>query len=228
MGRAAYVWERGGGDGWVTPDSYERLEADGFSGGATDAVIDAERMREDFAAYTPEMERSASTSSSTTTRCLAHAPALLDLLEAAQPPAPKGPLEELAAGPGPGDARRGPHRPVRGPAGSGGGGSQRPAGGDSGGAEGARADREGTGNPQELELVAADGATALGLPPAPPVGGLGRDSRETQSSPFSAELRRSLESPATPGSLDPGALRAHEPQTADRHRRRERARVHAR
>lgn len=55
MGRAAYVWERGGGDGWVTPESYPTLEADGFSGAATPAVIDAARLREDLAAYRPEL-----------------------------------------------------------------------------------------------------------------------------------------------------------------------------
>lgn len=55
MGRAAYVWDRGGGDGWVTPESYPALEADGFSGAATDTVIDADRLRADFAAYRPEL-----------------------------------------------------------------------------------------------------------------------------------------------------------------------------
>ena len=55
MGKAAYVWERGGGDGWVTPDTYPALEADGFSGAATDDLIDGERLRADLAAYTPEL-----------------------------------------------------------------------------------------------------------------------------------------------------------------------------
>jgi hypothetical protein len=55
MGRAAYAWDFGGGDGWVTPESYPAIEADGFSGAGTDAVIDAERLRSDFAAYRPEL-----------------------------------------------------------------------------------------------------------------------------------------------------------------------------
>lgn len=55
MGRAAYVWDHAGGDGWVNPESYPALEADGFSGGATDAVIDADRLREDLAGYRPEL-----------------------------------------------------------------------------------------------------------------------------------------------------------------------------
>ncbi|HET7591311.1 MAG TPA: hypothetical protein VFK14_14155 [Solirubrobacterales bacterium] len=55
MGKAAYVYDRAGGDGWVTPESYPALESDGFSGGATDLLVDAERLRADFAAYRPEL-----------------------------------------------------------------------------------------------------------------------------------------------------------------------------
>ena len=55
LGRAAYVWDHAGGDGWVTPETYPTLEADGFSGAATDPVIDADRMRADFASYGPEL-----------------------------------------------------------------------------------------------------------------------------------------------------------------------------
>lgn len=55
MGKAAYVWDRSGGDGWVTPETYPALEADGFSGGATDLLVDADRLRADFAEYRPEL-----------------------------------------------------------------------------------------------------------------------------------------------------------------------------
>ncbi|HSC21460.1 MAG TPA: hypothetical protein VLC07_07005, partial [Solirubrobacterales bacterium] len=51
MGRAAYVWDRGGGDGWVTPETYPAFEANGFAGSANEQIIDAERLREDFAGY---------------------------------------------------------------------------------------------------------------------------------------------------------------------------------
>jgi hypothetical protein len=54
-GRAAYVLGRGGGDGWVTGDRYPALECDGFSGLAFGEPIDAERLRHDLAAYSPEM-----------------------------------------------------------------------------------------------------------------------------------------------------------------------------
>ena len=55
MGRASYVWDRAGGDGWVTPESYAAFEADGFSGNATEEVIDRARLRADLAAYRPEL-----------------------------------------------------------------------------------------------------------------------------------------------------------------------------
>jgi hypothetical protein len=96
MGRAAYVWERGGGDGWVTPESYADLEADGFSGGATDAVIDAARLSADFASYRPEMGTLAFDLVRKHHKATRHVEALLGLLERARAPASKGPLEELA------------------------------------------------------------------------------------------------------------------------------------
>ncbi len=54
-GRAAYVYDRHGGDGWVTPESYERLESDGFGGQATGLVVDGDRLRADLAGYRPDM-----------------------------------------------------------------------------------------------------------------------------------------------------------------------------
>jgi hypothetical protein len=96
MGRAAYVWDRGGGDGWVTPETYEALEADGFSGAATDDVLDAERMRADFAAYRPEMGALAYDVVRKHHTATKHAEALVGLLEGDGAPAAKGPLEELA------------------------------------------------------------------------------------------------------------------------------------
>jgi hypothetical protein len=54
-GRAAYVWDLNGGDGWVTPERYELLEADNFGGQAEPGVIDAERLRSDLRAYSREM-----------------------------------------------------------------------------------------------------------------------------------------------------------------------------
>jgi hypothetical protein len=55
MGLAAYVYGEDGGDGWVSPERYELLEADGFSGRAEPAATDFERLRRDLDAYDPAM-----------------------------------------------------------------------------------------------------------------------------------------------------------------------------
>ncbi len=53
--RAAYVFDHLGGDGWVTPERYPALEADGFGGRAEPEPINRRRLREDLLGYTPEM-----------------------------------------------------------------------------------------------------------------------------------------------------------------------------
>lgn len=93
MGRAAYVWERSGGDGWVTPDSYAAIEADGFSGGATDAIIDTDRLRRDLAAYSPELGTLARDLARKHHSAATHTEALVQLLGRAEAPAPD-PLHE--------------------------------------------------------------------------------------------------------------------------------------
>jgi len=54
-GRAVYIFDMFGGDGWVTPDRYAALEADNFAGLATDRVIDATELARDLADYDPRM-----------------------------------------------------------------------------------------------------------------------------------------------------------------------------
>ena len=54
-GRAVYVYDTFGGDGWVTPDTYAAMEADHFAGQATDRVIGVEEMERDLADYDPRM-----------------------------------------------------------------------------------------------------------------------------------------------------------------------------
>jgi Glycosyltransferase Family 4 len=54
-GRAAYVYDHNGGDGWVVPETYELLEADNFGGQAEGAGTSYERLRGDLAAYRPDM-----------------------------------------------------------------------------------------------------------------------------------------------------------------------------
>lgn len=54
-GLPAYVYGDGGGDGWVTPERYELLEADGFSGKAEPTATTFEQLRTDLDGYEPAM-----------------------------------------------------------------------------------------------------------------------------------------------------------------------------
>jgi hypothetical protein len=53
--RPAIVLGTLGGDGWVTPESYATLEADGFTGRATDRVLDAAELTQELLRFTPEL-----------------------------------------------------------------------------------------------------------------------------------------------------------------------------
>ena len=54
-GKAVYVFDDGGGDGWVTPETYPAIEADNFAGMATEVPVDRRRLAADLAAYDPDM-----------------------------------------------------------------------------------------------------------------------------------------------------------------------------
>jgi hypothetical protein len=54
-GRAVYVYDVFGGDGWVTPEIYPALESDNFNGLATGRVIGADQLARDLADYDPAM-----------------------------------------------------------------------------------------------------------------------------------------------------------------------------
>jgi hypothetical protein len=54
-GKAVYVFDVGGGDGWVTPQTYPAIEADNFAGMATDVPIDRRRLAADLDSYDPDM-----------------------------------------------------------------------------------------------------------------------------------------------------------------------------
>lgn len=54
-GRAVYVFDEFGGDGWVTPEVYAALEEDGFSGRSSGMPLDRARLRFDLASYDPDM-----------------------------------------------------------------------------------------------------------------------------------------------------------------------------
>jgi hypothetical protein len=54
-GRAVYIYDQYGGDGWVTPDSYPAFEADHFAGQATARPRTGADLVADLAEYSPEM-----------------------------------------------------------------------------------------------------------------------------------------------------------------------------
>jgi hypothetical protein len=54
-GRAAYVLDVVGGDGWVTEERYPAMEADNFAGQTTDWSLDRERLVADLADYRQDM-----------------------------------------------------------------------------------------------------------------------------------------------------------------------------
>jgi hypothetical protein len=54
-GRAAYVFDAFGGDGWVTPERYAAMEDDNFCGHATDWTLTGERLAADIRAYDRSM-----------------------------------------------------------------------------------------------------------------------------------------------------------------------------
>lgn len=54
-GRAAFVYDSYGYEGWVTPDRYESLEARGFDGLGADRAFGLEDLRRDLGGFRPEM-----------------------------------------------------------------------------------------------------------------------------------------------------------------------------
>ena len=54
-GKAVYVFDAGGGDGWVTMDAFEAIEADNFAGMATDMPVDRQRLAADLDRYDSDM-----------------------------------------------------------------------------------------------------------------------------------------------------------------------------
>lgn len=99
MGRAVYVLHRWGRDGWVTPESYEALEADGFAALAYGLALDDAQLSRDLKRYRPEMGRENRRLVFQNHHGLEHAGELVALLRRLSPsprPAPGAPLREMA------------------------------------------------------------------------------------------------------------------------------------
>jgi len=97
-GRAAYVLDVAGGDGWVTEERYPAMEADNFAGQATDWSLDRQRLVADLADYRPEMGQANRDLVLAHHDARSHAYALVELFRRLSPrPEPAaGPLRELA------------------------------------------------------------------------------------------------------------------------------------
>ena len=97
-GRAAYVLGNDGADGWVTPESYPALEADGFAGRASDRTLDPETLAQDLAAWSPQMGEANRDLIARHHDAAEHATQLVERLRAAatRPGPPPAPIEELA------------------------------------------------------------------------------------------------------------------------------------
>ncbi len=99
MGRAVYVLHRWGRDGWVTPDSYPALEADGFAGRAFGLKLDEAHLLADLVRYRPQMGRENRRLALQNHHELDHARELVNLLRRlSRSPrkAPVAPLREMA------------------------------------------------------------------------------------------------------------------------------------
>ncbi|MDX6606883.1 MAG: hypothetical protein QOD14_1423 [Solirubrobacterales bacterium] len=96
-GRAAYVYDHNGGDGWVTPERYAAQEAVNFDG-ETAPSRDARSMREDLRAYSPEMGSATRDLAIAHHSARAHCEALVELFSRIAPRSePAGaPLDELS------------------------------------------------------------------------------------------------------------------------------------
>lgn len=97
-GRAAYVYDWNGADGWVTPERYPALEADNFGGRLGSARADPARLREDLAAYRPEMGMANRDLVVAHHDAREHARKVVELVARLAPRAssPEGPLREMA------------------------------------------------------------------------------------------------------------------------------------
>ena len=97
-GRAAYVFDVTGSDGWVTTDTYRRLEADNFSGQTGSPPVDVARLKSDLELYRPDMGAANRELAMVHHSANKHAMELIELFERLAPrPVPStAPSRELA------------------------------------------------------------------------------------------------------------------------------------
>lgn len=95
--RPAYVFDLPGGDGWVTPDSYDAIEAAGFSGLAPGGTPDAAQVRADLDGYRAELGQLGRDLVYGQHHVGTHVAALIELVERLAPTPPPGEPDVLRA-----------------------------------------------------------------------------------------------------------------------------------
>ena len=96
-GRAAYVHDQAGSEGWVTPQSYARMEAGGFAVAGTRLPPDKKRLRADLDEYDPALGLEGRDLVRTHHDARDHAAALVTLIERLAPGKPLGEPSTLRA-----------------------------------------------------------------------------------------------------------------------------------
>lgn len=82
-GRAVYIYDVFGADGWVTPESYAELAFVNFSGAARAERLDAGRLAEDLGRYSQAMGQENQALAAKHHSAITHGSALIELAEAA-------------------------------------------------------------------------------------------------------------------------------------------------
>jgi hypothetical protein len=97
-GRAAYVYDWNGGEGWVTADSYPEIEANGIAGRSGRVMVDADSLVEDFGRYSASMGPVNHDLAIANHRANVHAQQLVELFRDLGAPAnrPRESLQEMA------------------------------------------------------------------------------------------------------------------------------------
>jgi hypothetical protein len=97
-GRAAYVYDWKGGDGWVTAESYAAIESDGFAGGATGEIADRATLVQHLRGYSSTMSPINHDLVIKHHRATVHAQELLDRIERLATPhvRQRTPFQEMA------------------------------------------------------------------------------------------------------------------------------------
>ncbi len=90
-GRPAFLYDAFGSDGWVTGETYPRMEADGFAGQSDPTVMDAAALRRALDDYDPDMGRVNRELVLKHHQDRKHAEALVGLMQTRMPSAARGP-----------------------------------------------------------------------------------------------------------------------------------------